>query len=84
MVLEATRGDQAGMTECNGEKLEFQRVKHRKVVAAFDGGNLTSNAGALLLREVVSGSRIIDRFAECFKDHRDPDLIDYSVRNLLA
>lgn len=72
------------MTECNREQLEFQGLGHRKVVAAFDGGNVTSDAGGLLLREVVRGSRIIDRFAACFKDHRDPDLIDFSVRDLLA
>ena len=72
------------MTDCNFEQVEFQGLGHRKVVAAFDGGDVTSDAGGLLLREVVRGSRIIDRFAECFKDHRDPDLIDYSVRDLLG
>src|SRR3989344_4134494 len=77
-------GDQTGMTECSSEQLEFQRVKQRKVVTAFDGGDVTSDAGGLLLREVVNGSRIIDRFAACFKDHRDPDLIGYSVRDLLG
>ena len=72
------------MTDCNFGQFEFQGLGHRKVVAAFDGGNVTSDAGGLLLREVVRGSRIIDRFADCFKDHRDPDLIDYSVRDLLG
>lgn len=54
------------------------------MVAAFDGGNVTSDAGALLLREVARGSRILDRFAGCFTDHRDPDLIEFGVRDLLA
>jgi len=72
------------MTDCNSQQMDFQGLGHRKVVAAFDGGDVTSDAGALLLREVTRGSRIIDRFAECFKDHRDPDLIDYSVRDLLG
>lgn len=72
------------MTDCNFEQVEFQGLGHRKVVAAFNGGDVTSDAGGLLLREVVRGSRIIDRFAECFRDHRDPELIDYSVRDLLA
>jgi hypothetical protein len=64
--------------------MEFQGVGHRKVVAAFDGGNVTSDAGGLLLREVLQGSRIIDRFAGCFTDHRDPDRTAFSVRDLLA
>jgi len=84
VFLEDITGDQTGMTECNGEQLQFQGLGHRKVVAAFDGGNVTSDAGGLLLREVARGSRIIDRFAECFRDHRDPELIEFSVRDLLA
>jgi len=79
-----TKGDQQAMTDCNFEESQFQGLGRRKVVAAFDGGNVTSDAGALLLREVARGSRIIDRFAECFTDHRNPDLIDHSVRDLLA
>lgn len=72
------------MTDCNSQQMDFQGLGHRKVVAAFDGGDVTSDAGALLLREVSRGSRIVDRFAECFTDHRDRDLIDYSVRDLLG
>jgi hypothetical protein len=78
------KGNQLAMTDCNIAQLEFQEVGHRRVVAAFDGGNVTSDAGALLLREVARGSRIIDRFADCFTDHRDADLISYTVRELLG
>jgi hypothetical protein len=84
LVAEARKAGQLAMTDCNGGQIEFQGLGHRKVVAAFDGGNVTSDAGGLLLREVVRGSRIIDRFAECFTDHRDPDLIDFSVRDLVG
>lgn len=76
--------DQLGKTECNDGQFEFQDLNHRKVVAAFDGGNVTSDAGALLLREAAIGSRIIDRFAECFTDYRDQDLIEFSVRELVG
>jgi len=72
------------MTDCNSQQMEFQGVGHRRVVAAFDGGDVTSDAGALLLREVARGSRIIDRFAECFQDHRDAGLVEYSVRDLVG
>ncbi|NJM10015.1 MAG: IS1380 family transposase [Bdellovibrionaceae bacterium] len=72
------------MTECKSEQFEFQGLKQRRVVAAFDGGNVTSDAGALFLREAATGSGIIDRFAACFTDHRNPDLIEYTVRELLG
>jgi hypothetical protein len=36
-------------TECNLELFDFARVEGRAVVAAFDGGRITSDAGALLL-----------------------------------
>ena len=72
------------MTDCNSQQHDFQANGRRRVVGAFDGGNVTSDAGGLLLREVVRGSGIIDRFALCFTDHRDPELIEHTVRNLLA
>jgi hypothetical protein len=72
------------MTDCNFGKVEFQGLGHRKVEAAFDGGDITSDAGGLLLREVAHGSKIIDRFAACFTDCRDPDLIEFPVRDLVA
>jgi hypothetical protein len=56
----------------------------RRVVADFTGGEVTSDAGGLLLREVAEGSRILRRFADCFIDHRDPELIEHSVLELVA
>lgn len=76
--------DQLGNTDCKDEQFNFQGLNHREVVAKFDGGNVTSDAGALLLREAAMGSRIIDRFAECFTDYRNKDLIEFSVRELLG
>ena len=72
------------MTDCNFKQAEFQGVGHRQVVAAFDGGNVTSDAGGLLLREAAKGSKILDRFAACFTDFRNPKLIEYPVRDLVA
>ena len=51
------------MTECNDVQIEFQDLGRRRVVGAFDGGNVTSDAGGLLLREVVHGSGIMNDFA---------------------
>jgi hypothetical protein len=52
-------------------------------VARFDGGPITSDAGGLLLREVEQHTGIIRQFAACFTDHRDEDLIEHSVEELL-
>jgi hypothetical protein len=50
----------------------------------FDGGAITSDAGALLLREVDAKMTILGRFADCFTDHRDAELIEHPVNHLIA
>ena len=59
-------------TQCKAISFEFQACQSRRVVAAFDGGTITSNAGALLLREVDRSMSLVDRVAARFTDHRDP------------
>jgi hypothetical protein len=71
------------MTECNPTPLFFQDLGSRQVIAAFDGGKVTSDAGGLLLREVECKFQFVERFACCFTDHRDPDLIEHTVLDLL-
>lgn len=71
-------------TECIPTQLEFHALCQRKVVAQFDGGSITSDAGGLLLREVEKRTGIIDGFARCFEDWRDPDLIEHTVAELVA
>jgi len=71
-------------TECNQESFAFHPLNSREVVARFDGGRITSDAGALLLREAERATGIIRQFAACFTDHRDPDLIEHSVYELIA
>ena len=71
-------------TDCNEDRFEFQGLGRRRVVASFDGGRLSSDGGAALLREVNERYGLIERFAACFTDHRDPDLIEHSARDLIA
>jgi Transposase DDE domain group 1 len=71
-------------TQCNAEQLEFSCIGRRRVVAAFDGGKISSDAGALLLQRTDRAIGLIDRLAGCFIDRRDPDLIEHSVRTLLG
>jgi len=71
------------MTECREQKLLFQAHGSRSVEAAFDGGMITSDGGALLLRELELKQCIVEDFACCFTDHRDPEAIEFSVAELL-
>src|ERR1700743_2398727 len=71
------------MTHCNAPKLPFQPLASRDVVARFDGGPVTSDAGALLLREVEAKFHFLDQFAHCFTDHRDPKLVEHTLPELL-
>jgi hypothetical protein len=59
-------------------------VEGRAVVAAFDGGAVTSDAGALLLGSTDRAIRLVDRFAACFSDRRRHDLIEHEVRTLVG
>ena len=70
-------------TQCTQEQLEFQGVGTRKIRGAFDGGHISSDGGALLLREVDSRLGITERLAACFTDHRVQDLIEHSVPELI-
>ena len=62
-------------TECNLELFDFARVEGRAVVAAFDGGRITSDAGALLLGATDRVIGLTRRLAACFTDGRHPELI---------
>lgn len=70
-------------TECTGNALTFQAVAGREVVARFDGGALTSDGGAVLLREVDRATNLLGQFAACFTDHRDPTRIMHPVSQLV-
>lgn len=71
-------------TECNTSLFEFAPVEGHKVVASFDGGRITSDAGALLLGQANRALRLIERLAACFVDHRRPEWIEHSVATLVG
>jgi Transposase DDE domain group 1 len=64
--------------------LDFPRLGSREVLASFDGGDISSDGGALLLRRVEELTGIIRQFATCFTDHRNPDLIEHLLEHLIA
>ena len=71
------------MTECNRKSPSFSRLGRQKITANFDGGRLTSDAGALLLREADRQLGLTADLAECIADPRDPAKITHDVRTLL-
>src|SRR5271155_2977691 len=71
-------------TECSSDLFGFAPVEGRSVVAAFDGGAVTSDAGALLLGTADRAIRLVERFADCFRDQRRQDLIEHQVRTLVG
>ncbi|WP_295444062.1 transposase [uncultured Thiodictyon sp.] len=72
------------MTECKPEQRDFHALGKRPVVAAFDGGMISSDGGGLLLREVEVRTGIVARLAEQFTDDRDLDAIEHTVLNLVG
>ena len=70
--------------QCSEEQLNFQGVGRREVVARFDGGQLSSDGGGLLLRETERSTRIVEQFAECFRDYRNPSLVEHTLYSLIA
>jgi len=71
-------------TDCTARQIEFQGLGARRIEAAFDGGEVTSDAGGVLLREVEARRGIISGFASCFKDLRRQDLVEHSVYDMVA
>ena len=71
-------------TECNPDQLLFAPVEGRSVVASFDGGAITSDAGALLLGQTDRAIHLLERFASCFTDTRDPERIEHGVATLIG
>ena len=71
-------------THCSATGMAFGRAGGRELVAAFDGGRVTSDAGALLLGGTDRAIRLLDRFAACFHDGRHPAFVTHRVRSLVG
>jgi hypothetical protein len=70
-------------TECSPGLFEFAPVEGRQVVASFDGGRITSDAGGLLLGGADRAIRLSKRFASCFIDTRMAELVEHSVGTMV-
>ena len=72
------------MTECNAVAVEFSSLGRKKMIADFAGGDLTSDGGLPLLREVDRRIGLIDALDDAIADPRCPFLIEHDQRTLLA
>ena len=71
-------------TDCKSPSVTFTPLGRRQVLGEFDGGNITSDAGVLLLREVAAKARLFERMAAVVPDPRDPELIEHEQKTLFA
>lgn len=70
-------------TDCTSQTLHLQASGRRRLTAAFDGGHISSDAGALLLRAADEEMALTERLAGCFVDLRDPKRVEHSVLDLV-
>ena len=71
-------------TDCSPASFRFGTVEGRSVVAAFDGGAITSDAGALLLGATERTIRLVERFASCFIDSRRQESVEHALATLIG
>ena len=71
-------------TQCTPTQLEFHAFGRRQIVGRFDAGRLTSDGGAILLREVDRRLALMQRIADCFADYRDPRKVEHSVLEMVT
>ena len=71
-------------TECSPARFAFAPVEGRAVVAGFDGGAITSDAGALLLGATDRAIGLVRRFAACFTDARAPERVEHEIGTLVG
>lgn len=70
-------------TECSKVQLAFHSLNRRQVIGQFDGGEISSDGGGVLLREVEKRTQALQRLSQCFTDHRDPERIEHSLETLI-
>src|SRR3984957_11453689 len=72
------------MTECNQSCFGFEATGSREIVARFDGGTISSDGGAFLLRQTDQRLNLLARLAECFLDGRNQEQVEHSILEMLS
>jgi hypothetical protein len=72
------------MTECIQSDFRFKACGKREIVAKFDGGTISSDGGAFLLRRTDARLNLLPRLAECFLDGRNQEQVEHSIAEMLS
>src|SRR5437588_12155152 len=72
------------MTECNQSDFGFAACGKREIVARFDGGTISSDGGALLLRQTDQRLNLLPRLADCFLDGRNLEQLEHTILEMLS
>jgi len=72
------------MTECNQSSFGFEACGRREIVARFDGGTISSDGGAFLLRQTDKRLNLLSRLSECFLDSRNQHMVNHSIQEMLS
>jgi hypothetical protein len=72
------------MTECNQSSFGFEASGRREIVARFNGGTISSDGGAFLLRQADQRLNLLARLAGCFLDGRNQNQIEHSIQEMLS
>ena len=78
------KGTAFAMTQCNESRFDFGDEGRREVVAEFNGGTISSDGGALLLRETDRRMNLLRRLSGCFLDGRNPIFVEHRLDQMLA
>src|ERR1700692_4350141 len=72
------------MTECTQSGFGFEACGSREIVARFDGGTISSDGGAFLLRQTDQHLNLLPRLAKCFLDGRNQSMVEHSILEMLS
>src|SRR3984893_14413722 len=72
------------MTECNQSSLGFAGSGKREIIARFDGGTISTDGGAFLLRQTDQHLNLLPRLAKCFLDGRNQSMVEHSILEMLS
>ena len=72
------------MRECNQSGMGFEGCGSREIVARFDGGRISTDGGAFLLRQTDKRLNLLSRLAECFLDGRNQEQVEHSILEMLS
>ena len=84
VCVKASKVKEIMNTKYHRTKIKFSSSKGKKVEASFSGGDITSNAGLLLLREVDKSMKLTTKISNCILDKRHPGYTKHNYKTLLA